>query len=272
MNAAQDWLQNNVAPVVEPVGSLATEMTRRALEAEQVSPPHTRRSSSRERCFFPQARRQREEAETEAALQREAQRAHEIEEQIRTETERQQAERARLNKTRERAQSDATETGPGEDSPQIVSFPEEVVWEGVRFSHVKLFQSHKGDSCFATSSRNRYSPFTECLGTVWQAEPIHPSDNPLQLELIVVEFGTRYYSTTHGRKKLKSLADDLRRLSTVRHTNLLAVLASKLSLPNTNSHPKLYILHERRPSLTLYDVLEDSDSLREDRAMVSDSA
>ena len=46
VNAAQDWLQNNVAPVVEPAGSLATEMTRRALEAEQVrpaaSPPRAR--------------------------------------------------------------------------------------------------------------------------------------------------------------------------------------------------------------------------------------
>lgn len=97
---------------------------------------------------------------------------------------------------------------------------------------------------------------------------MYPSDSPPQLELLVVEFNSRYYSTAHGRKKLKSLADDLRRLARVRHTNLLAVLASKLSLPNTSSAPKLFVLHERRPSLTLQDVLEDSESLREDRASV----
>ena len=46
------------------------------------------------------------------------------------------------------------------------------------------------------------------------------------------------------------------------------MLASKLVLPNTNSPPKLYILHERRPAVTLQDVLEDTASLREDRATV----
>lgn len=115
------------------------------------------------------------------------------------------------------------------------------------------------------------SPPAECLGTVWQAEPIYPSESAPQLELLVVEFGTRFYSTAHGRKKLKALAEDLRRLASVRHTNLLAVLAAKLSLPNTSSPPKLSILHEKRPPLTLYDVLADSDALREDRATVRDS-
>ncbi|EKM52933.1 uncharacterized protein PHACADRAFT_259100 [Phanerochaete carnosa HHB-10118-sp] len=231
--AAQDWLQNNVMPPVEPVGSLATEMNRRALEAEQ-------------------AHLQRKEAQAEEALRREAQRQLELEEQIRADAERQQAERARLNRTRERSESDATETAvstPVEDGTKIVSFPEEIVWEDVHFSHVKLYQAQK-----------------ECLGIVWQAEPICDSEHSLQLELLVVEFNGRYYSTTHGRKKLKTLADDLRRLSSVRHTNLLAVLACKLTLPNTNTPPKLTILHERRPSLTLHDVLEDCESLREDRA------
>lgn len=231
--AAQDWLQNNVMPPVEPIGSLATEMNRRALEAEQ-------------------ARRQREEAEAQEALRREAQRQHELEEQIRADAERQQAERARLSRNRERSESDATELSIGtlvDDGTKVVSFPEDIVWEGVRFSHVKLYQAQK-----------------ECLGTVWQAEPMCDSEHALQLELLVVEFNGRYYSTAHGRRKLKTLADELRRLSSVRHTNLLAVLACKLLLPNTNVAPKLYILHERRPALTLHDVLEDCESLREDRA------
>lgn len=79
---------------------------------------------------------------------RETQRTQELEAQIRADAERQRAERAR--KTRERSESDATETGSvgalvgADEGAQVVSFPEEVVWEGVKFSHVKLFQSHKG--------------------------------------------------------------------------------------------------------------------------------
>lgn len=117
-----------------------------------------------------QARRQREEAEAKEALRRQVQRERELEEQIRADAERQRAERAR--KTRERSESDATETGaigvatpagsgvgtspssPVEDGigTQVVTFPEEIVWEGVRFSHVKLFQSHKGLSLLDKSS------------------------------------------------------------------------------------------------------------------------
>lgn len=37
VEAAQDWVENNVAPPVEPVGSLATQMTLRALEEQEVS-------------------------------------------------------------------------------------------------------------------------------------------------------------------------------------------------------------------------------------------
>ena len=114
----------------------------------------------------------------------------------------------------------------------------------------------------------------ECLGTVWQAEPIVPGPGPnesaptLALELLVVSFGARYYSTAQGRKKLKALADDVRRLASVRHTHLLGVLAAKLVLPNASAAPRLYVLHERRPAVTLQDVLEDCESLREDRASV----
>jgi eukaryotic translation initiation factor 2-alpha kinase 4 len=98
-------------------------------------------------CLCAQARKQREEAEAEEALQREAQRARELEEQIREDAHRQRAERARLNRTRERSESDATETGDTayvDDGSRIVSFPEEIVWEGLKFAHVKLFHPQKG--------------------------------------------------------------------------------------------------------------------------------
>ena len=40
VEAAQDWLENNVTPPVEPSGSLATQMTQRALEEQEVSHVH----------------------------------------------------------------------------------------------------------------------------------------------------------------------------------------------------------------------------------------
>lgn len=56
----------------------------------------------------------------------------------------------------------------------------------------------------------------------------------------------------------------------VHHPNLLSVLAVKLNFPHLGC-PRLAILSEQRPALTLQDVLEDCDSLREDRASVSRS-
>lgn len=89
------------------------------------------------------------------------------------------------------------------------------------------------------------------------------------MELLAVVFESRYYSTAQGRKKLKALEAELHKLCSVRHTNLLATLGVKLVLPNNSASPRLLILSERRPALTLHDVLEDSNYLREDRASVS---
>jgi len=55
----------------------------------------------------------------------------------------------------------------------------------------------------------------------------------------------------------------------IRHDNLLSVFAVKLSSTySERDYPRLSILLEQRPSLSLYDVLEDCDFLREDRALV----
>lgn len=85
----------------------------------------------------------------------------ELEAQIRADAERQQAERARLSRTRQRSESDATELasspltarlagGFGADddaaASDVVAFNEEIVYEGVRFGCVRLFQSRKGAS------------------------------------------------------------------------------------------------------------------------------
>lgn len=73
-----------------------------------------------------------------------------------------------------------------------------------------------------------------------------------------------------GRKKLKQVEAEISRLSTISHPNLLRVLAVKLSLPHGNGAgpARLVILSEERPSLSLEDVLEDSECLRENKATV----
>lgn len=78
--------------------------------------------------------------------------------------------------------------------------------------------------------------------------------------------------STEGRKKLKQAEAEINRLSNVVHPNLLRVLAVKLSMPhgdgNSPDSGKLVVLSEERPRLSLEDVLEDSESLREGRAKV----
>jgi len=58
-------------------------------------------------------------------------------------------------------------------------------------------------------------------------------------------------------------------MTKIRHDNLLSIFAVKLS-PAYSEHdyPRLSILLEQRPSLSLHDVLEDCDFLREDRTLV----
>lgn len=109
----------------------------------------------------------------------------------------------------------------------------------------------------------------ECLGTVYLAEPVTDEQSTsLPLEMLSITFLSHYYSTNQGLKKLRQVESELQRLSQIRHSNLLAVLAAKLKAPNANSSPRLIILTEQRPSVTLHDVLEDSDHLRENRAIV----
>ena len=111
---------------------------------------------------------------------------------------------------------------------------------------------------------------------MWLAEPVFRGDEEnenekeserekgkWQMEMLSVTFGTRYYSTTQGaprlfspslspthiqlseiesppgRKKLNLLTADIQRLTapSLRHDNLLDVLAVKLSLPHHASFP-----------------------------------
>jgi translation initiation factor 2-alpha kinase 4 len=61
---------------------------------------------------------------------------------------------------------------------------------------------------------------------------------------------------------------EIQRLIGVRHPNLLSVFAVKLTFPYSSGLPQLVVLTEQRPSMTLQDVLEDCDFLKEERASV----
>ena len=103
---------------------------------------------------------------------------------------------------------------------------------------------------------------------VYTADPIVDDIVSISpLELYIVTFESQYYTTTQGRKKLKQVEQEIQKLSTVRHPKLLSVYAVKLHMPRSSHPPQLMVLSEQFPALTLHDVLEDSDSLREDRVL-----
>ncbi|KIJ60152.1 hypothetical protein HYDPIDRAFT_139699 [Hydnomerulius pinastri MD-312] len=230
ITTAQEWIADHVQPPSEASGSLATEMTKRATQEEQE-------------------RRQREEAEAERQSELAAQLAEQLQEQIQADAQKHLIAREMQYKAaRRRAQSDATEV-PSSGDTLTESFPLEVEFRGMRFSAVKMFH-----------------PRRECLGITYLADPLCDDVHAtLPLEVHAIEFHSDYYISTQGKKKLSQLEAEIQRLMNVRHPNLLSVLAVKLSFPHLGP-PRLTILSEQRPALTLQDVLEDCDRLREDRA------
>jgi translation initiation factor 2-alpha kinase 4 len=69
-------------------------------------------------------------------------------------------------------------------------------------------------------------------------------------------------------KKLKSVENDIQHLIKIRHPNLLSLLAVKLTARFADEAPRLVILSEQQPTITLHDILEDCEALREQRALV----
>ncbi|KAI6125176.1 kinase-like domain-containing protein [Pisolithus croceorrhizus] len=230
ITTAQEWIAERIKPPSEASGSLATEMTKRATQEEQE-------------------RRQKEEEEAERQSALAAQRAAQLQEKIQADSQKHLlAKEMQYKAARRRAQSDATEV-PSAGDTLTESFPTEVEFRGIRFSAVKMFH-----------------PRRECLGITYLADPLCDDVHAtLPLEVHAVEFGSEYYTSTQGKKKLAQLEAEIQRLMKVNHPNLLSVLAVKLSFPH-GGPPLLTILSEQRPSLTLQDVLEDCYCLREDRA------
>ncbi len=89
------------------------------------------------------------------------------------------------------------------------------------------------------------------------------------MELYAISFASHYYTTTQGRKKLTQVEQEIKHLINTRHPKLQAVFAVKLILPRGSDAPRLMVLNEQPPTLTLHDVLEECECFREDRATVN---
>lgn len=183
-------------------------------------------------------------------------------------------------------------------------FDREVVIDELKFDMVKLFHPRQGLSlrflALLVMFLDRHPDhwifrwiifIAECMGTIYLADPVCEDANAtLPLEVHVITFDSPYYSTNQGtspssptqtldspsiishfcpagRKKLKQAENEIIKLTKIRHVNLLSVYAVKLAFPIAGS-PRMAILLEQRPSMSLYDVLVDCDALREERATV----
>lgn len=229
VNFVQDWLSNHTKPPVEVVGSLALQMNQRAMDEERA-----RKQREAEDLLREQERAEREAEALQAQIKEDAMRHILAREEF---------------KARSRAYSESTAVPVAGDT-LTETFNREIEVNGLRFSTVKLFY-----------------PRNDGLGTVYLAEPVCDDVNTtLPLELFVVTFDTHYYTTTQGRKKIKQVEAEIQRLTAIRHSNALSVFAVKLNLPHSSGPPQLMVLSEQAPALTLYDVLEDCESLREERA------
>lgn len=71
-----------------------------------------------------------------------------------------------------------------------------------------------------------------------------------------------------GFKKLMDVEKEIQGLIPTRHPNLTGVFAVELTRSTPSNPPQLMVLSEQVPALTLHDVLEDCESLKEDRASV----
>lgn len=129
--------------------------------------------------------------------------------------------------------------------------------------------THGMVSCHSTLFIHYLRGTADYLGTVYQAEPICDDiAATLPLEVHLVTFHSHYYTTHQGRKKLKLVQEDVQRLIGVQHANVIRLYAVKLTLPHSSGPPQLAVLMEQKPQLTLHDLLEDCETLREERASV----
>lgn len=101
-------------------------------------------------------------------------------------------------------------------------------------------------------------------------EPVcEAGECPVPLELHVVTFTSKSYNEQQGRKKLRQVESEIQTLIKIKDKNLLRVYAVNLSTPKSNEPTRLSILLEKKPSLSLEELLRDCERLREERVSVN---
>ncbi|KZS96040.1 Serine/threonine-protein kinase [Sistotremastrum niveocremeum HHB9708] len=208
--------------------SLAIDMTRRARKEEK-----DRKDAD---DLLQQAQRKEEE-------ERAARLAEEVREAAEEREAKQKLEREQIRR-RKRADSDAsdaTNTEPG----SIENFGSEIhLSEDLVFDSVRLLQ-----------------PSKDPLGTVFLVQPLTESKDAPLLEMLVVLFDASYYREPQGWKKVRELEAELKKLATLRHVNVQRIYAAKVTPRGSRIVPKLCILRERSPAMTIADLLESCDIL-----------
>ncbi|KAJ7186042.1 hypothetical protein C8R46DRAFT_937688 [Mycena filopes] len=281
---AQDWLAAHIVPPIDIPGSLANQMTQRALEEERIRAERAALAASRETALAAQ-----KAAELEADVRRLA--------EIKSTTSKALRKRANSHSAVDPLDADDADAADGDAGGPTETFAEAFEVDGVRFRSVRLFH-----------------PVRERLGVVWSAEaiPLLPAaasaSGRCPLQLLVVAFGSasapeaaQYYGqTAQGRKKLRQVEGEVRRLVALSTNNangtanLQRVFGVKLTFPHhhSDSHtnlqlavsaptststaqagvggsasPRMAILLEAVGSTTLRDVLEECEGVREGRAV-----
>ena len=268
----QDWIANNVTPPKEVVGSLAIQMNQRALDQERVCAFSLLFSCS---IVQPVSR-----LDTRGRWRKQNERKSEPIGLLKNWTNRYK----QMRSVNSWPKNNSTKLGNG----PIQRLPKFLSWEKETFKSLPKCLVMKSRStvldstlsaCFILGVVNLppfFFPFSfhwfspqAGLGIVYTADPIVDEIVSMSpLELYIVTFESQYYTTTQGRKKLKQVEQEIQRLSTVRHPKLLSVYAVKLHIPHSSGPPQLMVLSEQLPALTLHDLLEDSECLREDRVSV----
>ncbi|KIJ54354.1 hypothetical protein M422DRAFT_73814 [Sphaerobolus stellatus SS14] len=231
-----DWLRDNVKLAKIPTMSLAGEMTHRTAQEEEAL--QVKREAEKD------LRRQEEEKQLE-------QLSYELNlDSIR----KKETQRVERQKARKRAMSDV------EEPAQTVEVPVESFKEKIQIYCPSLGEDVEFDSVMI------FNPIAQYFGTTWQAEPV--CDAPrgsLLLDLHIISFDGNYYGSTKGRQKLDDLEKELRIQMGIKHPNIVAIHAVKLSM---NYPPRLAILSERRMGMSLQDLLQAATSLNAEKATI----
>ncbi|KAG8989771.1 hypothetical protein FRB90_002076, partial [Tulasnella sp. 427] len=222
-----------VKPEAKLTPSLATEMQVRAASAER-------------------AQKVKAAQEADGQRQLEEERANRLANEMKRDTQRRE-QKIRAEQERKQARERFLDRSEQDDS--IVKFDGGSIRleDGRTFNAVKILMPHP---CV--------------LGTISAVEPIldspSPSASSMLLDLHSFHFSPTYYSRSQGRKRLKEIESELQVLRGLSHPNLLKVYAAELKRSPEDGQV-LHVLTERPPSLTLKEVLEQSDTLRPEKAV-----